>query len=360
MVAPAPDVKPKPVTEAVEKPVEKSSTRKPSTGAEVRSGAARVETPNAAQVPFGGLAERAGATSAGGPRLDVANFCCPEYVDTMSQRIRSNWDQKQGAAGQTIVKFTIRRDGMLANVEVEKTSGNPLLDLESKRAVINTRQLPAASGSVRPTDTDGVSDIRLHALMRSMKLLTTVLIASARDGCSPPRTHPRHRRKRQQPGSIGLLISGRDDGTPPKLAVPEFIPLGKEPEVIAAAKTIADVLWDDLAYEKEFYLLPRDILRTVPRPASAEQVTMDRWKELGAEGLVVGTVRKTADGIVVEARLMRVMNGAHDARQAVQRLAAVADRRRPRLRSRHRRRDPQAAAQPARRGPDQARVFVRP
>ena len=152
MVAPAPDVKPKPVTKPIEKPVEKSSTRKPSTGAEVRSGAARVETPNASQVPFGGLAERAGSSSSGGPRLDVANFCCPEYVDTMNQRIRSNWDQKQGAAGQTVVKFTIRRDGVLVNVEVEKTSGNPLLDLESKRAVINTRQLAALPAQFdRPT-----------------------------------------------------------------------------------------------------------------------------------------------------------------------------------------------------------------
>jgi TonB family protein len=152
MVAPAPDVKPKPVTKPIEKPVEKSSTRKPSTGAEVKSGAARVETRNAAQVPFGGLAERSGASSSGGPRLDVANFCCPEYVDTMNQRIRSNWDQKQGAAGQTVVRFTIRRDGVLVNVEVAKTSGNPLLDLESKRAVINTRQLAALPAQFdRPT-----------------------------------------------------------------------------------------------------------------------------------------------------------------------------------------------------------------
>ena len=44
----------------------------------------------------------------------------------------------QGAAGQSIVKFTIRRDGMLTNVEVEKSSNNPLLDLESRRAVLNT------------------------------------------------------------------------------------------------------------------------------------------------------------------------------------------------------------------------------
>ena len=98
--------------------------------------------PNAAQVPFGGLAERTGGSSTGGPRLDVANFCCPEYIETMTQRIRSNWDQLQGAAGQSIVKFTIRRDGMLTNVEVEKSSNNPLLDLESRRAVLNTRQLP--------------------------------------------------------------------------------------------------------------------------------------------------------------------------------------------------------------------------
>ncbi len=50
------------------------------------------------------------------------------------------------------MKFTIRRDGMLVNVEVEKSSGNPLLDLESRRAVYNTRQLPALPAQFdRPT-----------------------------------------------------------------------------------------------------------------------------------------------------------------------------------------------------------------
>ena len=140
-----------------------------------------------------------------------------------------------------------------------------------------------------------------------MKLLTclfavsTALVLAAQN--PPPTTQT------QQPDSIGVLISN-DPGRPPRLAVPEFIPLGKEPEVVAAAKTIGDVLWDDLAFEKEFYMIPRDILRTVPRPASVEQVPMDRWKELGADGVVVGTVRKTTDGIVVEVRLMRVATGA--------------------------------------------------
>lgn len=151
MVAPTPDITPKPVQKPVNKPLDQSATKKPSTGPELKSGAGRVATPNAAQVQFGGLAERAG-NSAGGPQLDVANFCCPEYIDTMSQRIRSNWDQQQGAAGQTVVKFTIRRDGMLTNVEVEKSSNNPLLDFESRRAVLITRQLnPLPDQFDRPT-----------------------------------------------------------------------------------------------------------------------------------------------------------------------------------------------------------------
>ena len=147
--------------------------------------------------------------------------------------------------------------------------------------------------------------------MRSMKLLTTLFAVSAVLALAaqnpPPATQPPA--QPQQPDTIGVLIS-TDPGRPPRLAVPEFIPLGKEPEVLSAAKTISEVLWDDLAFEKEFYLLPRDILRTVPRPASVEQVSMDRWNELGADGVVIGTVRKTADGIVVEMRLMRVATGA--------------------------------------------------
>ena len=110
--------------------------------------------------------------------------------------------------------------------------------------------------------------------------------------------------------AVRTIISGSADG-PPKLAVPEFIPLSKDGDVISAAKTIGDVLWDDFAYEKEFYMLPRDILRTVPRPASAEQVAVERWRELGADAVVIGTVNKTADKkIVVEVRLINVATNA--------------------------------------------------
>ena len=149
MTIPDPATKPAPKTSPVEKPVEKSTTRKPTKGEEIRSGAARVETGGAA-VPFGGLSSAGGGGF--GAKLDVSDFCCPAYVQTMVQLIRSNWNDKQGVAGKVVVKFTIRRDGMLTNVEVSQPSGNPLLDLESRRAVLNTQRLPPLPAEfTRPT-----------------------------------------------------------------------------------------------------------------------------------------------------------------------------------------------------------------
>ena len=53
---------------------------------------------------------------------------------------------------------------------------------------------------------------------------------------------------------------------------------------VAAAKTIGQVLWDDLNFEREFYLIPRDTYRTHPAGGLARQVPLDRWKQLGADG----------------------------------------------------------------------------
>ena len=116
-----------------------SKGKTPTTGAEIKTGSARVNTGGAA-IPFGGLAQ--GGGGAGGVQLDVKNFCCPEYLAQMVQKIRQNWNARQGAGGQPTIKFTIRRDGMLTNVELEKPSGQDLLDLEARRAVIKTMQLP--------------------------------------------------------------------------------------------------------------------------------------------------------------------------------------------------------------------------
>src|SRR5688500_7345128 len=138
MVMPTPKPAPTPKSRA-EKPAPPSANRKPTTGAEVKPGE-RIDTGGAA-VPFGGL------SSSGGDGLDVQtlgldNFCCPEYLQTMLQLIRRNWNSKQGAAGTAVVQFVIRRDGALTQVEVVKPSNNVILDLESRRAVFQTGKVP--------------------------------------------------------------------------------------------------------------------------------------------------------------------------------------------------------------------------
>ena len=118
----------------------------------------------------------------------------------------------------------------------------------------------------------------------------------------PPAGPPR------QSGEISLTINGAP-GLPPKYAVPDFIALTNDPETVAAAKTIGQVLWDDLNFEREFYLIPRDTYKSIAPPSSIDQVPLDQWKQLGADGLIIGTVRKTATGVTVLVRLLDVATG---------------------------------------------------
>ena len=112
---------------------------KPTQGPEVKPGIARVETHGAA-IPFGGLATNAGG-GGGSAVTDVKDFCCPEYLTTVTNLIRQNWQQKQGQDGSSVVAFTIHRDGTLTDVSVEQ-GPNQLLNLASQRAIVVTRHVP--------------------------------------------------------------------------------------------------------------------------------------------------------------------------------------------------------------------------
>jgi TolB protein len=139
--------------------------------------------------------------------------------------------------------------------------------------------------------------------------LTTAIAASAALALAaqsqPPATPQEPAR---QPSEITLKIGG-PVGLPPKLAVPDFIALTTDAETVAAAKTMGQVLWDDLNFEREFYLISRDTYRTIPPAASIENLPLSQWKELGADGVIVGTVRKTAAGVIVQVRLIDVASG---------------------------------------------------
>src|SRR5262249_37377438 len=86
-----------------------------------------------------------GGGQGGGSSLDVADFCCPEYVAIMLTRIRSVWQQdQQGARGISVIKFTIQRDGRLTDLSIVQSSGNPLLDTAALRALAAPRSLNPA------------------------------------------------------------------------------------------------------------------------------------------------------------------------------------------------------------------------
>ena len=108
----------------------------------------------------------------------------------------------------------------------------------------------------------------------------------------------------QQPSEIQLVISG-EPGTPPRYAVPDFIAL--TPDSADTAKTLSQVLWDDLNFEREFYMVPRDTYATIPVARTPEDVPFAAWRELGADAVVFGTVQKTdANTVRVQIRLYNV------------------------------------------------------
>jgi len=117
---------------------------KPTKGAEVQKGSAVAETGVRGQGFNTGLSGGGGA--AVGAKLDVANFCCPEYLATMVELITRNWSSKQQAVGATTMRFVIQKDGRIVDAIVEKSSGNQSLDFFSERALALTKLPPLPDG----------------------------------------------------------------------------------------------------------------------------------------------------------------------------------------------------------------------
>jgi TonB family protein len=124
--------------EKVHEAPQESRGNTPTRGAEAAPGNAVADT--------GARGQGFGLSSGGGPgagsTLDVANFCCPDYLVVMTERVKSAWSQNQGVAGQSVIKFTIQRDGRISDAIIEKSSGYPGLDLTALRAILVAKQLP--------------------------------------------------------------------------------------------------------------------------------------------------------------------------------------------------------------------------
>lgn len=128
---------PKKLTPTAKVEAKDPRSRTPTRGEKIEQGSAVAQTSGRGQ-GFG-LSSGGGGT---GGYLDVANFCCPDYLATMIDLINRNWSSRQGAEGTTLIKFVIERDGRITEVMVERSSGVQALDYYSQRALALTRQLP--------------------------------------------------------------------------------------------------------------------------------------------------------------------------------------------------------------------------
>jgi TonB family protein len=126
---PAP--KPRPATPAR---TTRPGTAKP-TEEEPTPGATRTETGARGQ----GFGLSTGGSGGSGVQLEVGNFCCPEYLQQLVGLIQQNWQQKQGVAGSTVMRFAITRRGSIEGVQVFQTSGFLALDLAAQQALLRTR-----------------------------------------------------------------------------------------------------------------------------------------------------------------------------------------------------------------------------
>jgi protein TonB len=113
--------------------------RTPTKGAQPAFGSAIADTGVRGQ----GFGLSTGGKAGTGSSLEITgDFCCPEYLATMIARIRSAWNQDQGARGISLIRFTIKRDGSITDATIFQPSGIVTLDNAALRAVRATRMLP--------------------------------------------------------------------------------------------------------------------------------------------------------------------------------------------------------------------------
>src|SRR5215510_10137013 len=78
--------------------------------------------------------------------------------------------------------------------------------------------------------------------------LLTGVTAAARQQVPPAGQAQPPQQTTQQPSDVSLVITG-GGGSVPHYAIPDFVILN--PEATDLGKLLAQVLWDDLAYERE-------------------------------------------------------------------------------------------------------------
>jgi TolB protein len=106
-----------------------------------------------------------------------------------------------------------------------------------------------------------------------------------------------------QPLPAPARITAAHGGTP-RLLVPDSVGPALDSAARAFAGVLAAVLRDDLAFEREFEVLPPDLHDLVA--AGANPVSWDRWRQAGADAVLATQITGGPDGLHITATLLDV------------------------------------------------------
>ena len=141
-----------------------------------------------------------------------------------------------------------------------------------------------------------------HVVKTSLSVWVRVGVAAIAVAAGGFQTH-RISAQAQQPPQVELIISS-SGGSQTRYAVPDFV--AATPDLAEVGRTLAQVLWNDLEFERELYMIPRDTYSSIPRVGAGALPPFPAWRELGADALVSGSVEKVGDLLRVDFRLYRI------------------------------------------------------
>jgi TolB protein len=112
-----------------------------------------------------------------------------------------------------------------------------------------------------------------------------------------------------------IAVSLENTGSQQRLGLPDFVLASTgDQELAAAAKTVADVLWNDINFEREFYMITRQRSASIPA-APYTALPFDQWTELGADAVIAVAASRSGNELKLELRLISVRGDSRGRQQ---------------------------------------------
>jgi len=92
----------------------------------------------------------------------------------------------------------------------------------------------------------------------------------------------------------------------PRIGMPDFVAPSGDAELREMATAVAEVLWADLDFEQEFYMIPREESASIPSAPTAATIPLERWSQIGADFVVLGVLERAGDAVSVRLQLVPV------------------------------------------------------